>query len=166
MIKEGIQWTVSPHAKQRAWERYGVRFSPRKWVEFCRIMQKEKNLIHLENHGSEGCRFACCFHGQWFFIGCRLYGGHGMVSTFLPAEALTDTDKIILASDNRYKPIGDVSWNVMHQKLSGRTTRNRRTHLSDIQISPDELPPDFDQVGKLLEHKSQKYSIAKSSDDA
>jgi len=113
-------------------------------------MQKKKNLILLENHGSEGCRFACCFQGQWFFIGCRLYGGRGIVSTFLPAETLTDPDKTLLASDDRYEQSDDAAWNVMRPNLSGKTTGDRRTSLSDIQISQEELPPDFDQVGELL----------------
>ena len=151
MNNESITWTVSPHAKQRAWERYGVQFSPRKWTDFCRIMQKAKNLIQLEKSGSEGCRFACCFQGQWFFIGCSLHGGRGRVSTFLPADALTDTDKIILASDDRYEPISDASWNAVYQRLSCRTPADKQALLSSIQIAQDELPSDFDQVGKLLE---------------
>jgi hypothetical protein len=118
-------------------------------------MQKAKNLIQLEKSGSEGYRFACCFQGQWFFIGCSLHGGRGRVSTFLPADALTETDKIILASDDRYEPIGDASasWNAVRQGLSGRTTADKQALLSSIQIAQDELPSDFDQVGKLLAEK-------------
>jgi len=107
-------------------------------------MQKANNLIRLES-GSEGCRFACRFQGQWFFIGCSIHKGLGTVATFLPDEALTDTDKTLLASDDRYEPIGSVSWNAV---------RSKQTLLSNIQITQEELPPDFDQVSKLLENEN------------
>ena len=77
-----------------------------------------------------------------------------MVSTFLPAEALTETDKTILASDDRYDPIGNASWSTERQTLSARITTERRIFLSNIRIAQDELPPDFDQVSKLLDKES------------
>jgi hypothetical protein len=147
----GALWSVSPHAKQRAWERYGVVFSPQKWADFCGTMQKEKRSIRLGSDGSGGCRFACYFQGTWFLVGCSLHGKGGTVSTFLPAEALTDTDKIILLSDDRYERIGNDSWGIIHQRLPHAIAAARRTALPDVQISQEELPPDYEQVGELLE---------------
>jgi hypothetical protein len=148
--QETANWIVSPHAKQRAWERYGIVFPPQKWANFCNTLQKEKFSIRLGNDASGSCRFACYFQGTWFLVGCSLHRQSGIVSTFLPADALTETDKIILQSDDRYRRVGNDPWNIMFQRLSGGAVAGKRTTLPDIRISQEDLPPDFEQSEKLL----------------
>jgi len=127
--KDHAAWTVSPHAKQRAWERYGIIFSPKKWTEFCETLQKGKRSIRLETGESGSCRFACYFQETWFLVGCSIHGDGGTVSTFLPADALADGDKIILQSDDRYRRFGNDEWNIMHQRLSGTIMAKERKPL-------------------------------------
>jgi len=158
--KEKNTWTVSPHAKQRAWERYGVVFSPQKWTDFCNTLQKGTHTIRLEGDGSGGCRFACYFRGKWFLVGCSITESSGVVSTFLPADALSDTEKIILQSDDQYNRIGNDMWDVSSQRLLDGTITERRTRLPEVQISPEELPPDFEQIGELLEKQLSKPRIS------
>ena len=149
--QETANWIVSPHAKQRAWERYGIVFPPQKWVNFCSTLQKEKFSIRLGSDGWGSYRFACYFQEQWFLVGCSLHRRGGIVSTFLPAEALTDTDKIILQSDDRYRRFGGDPWNILLRRLPGEVIAGTQTKLPDIRISPGELPPDFDQGEELLD---------------
>jgi len=144
-------WTVSTHAKQRAWERYGIMFSPQKWLDFCDTLQKQKNSIRLGNDGSGSCRFACYFENKWFLVGCSITGMSGIVSTFLPADALTDTDKIILQADDRYHRFGNDAWNIMHQKLPGNLANRKQPNLPEMHISQEELPIDFESFRELLE---------------
>ena len=149
--KETITWTISSHAKQRAWERYDVMFSPQKWVDFCNTMQKGKYSICLGSDGSGSRRFACYFQKRWFLVGCSMHGRVGIISTFLPADALTETDKTILQSDDRYSRIADDTWNIMSQRLLDETGVAKRANRPAMHISQEELPKDFDQVCKLLE---------------
>ena len=148
-------WTVSTHAKQRAWERYGIIFSPQKWMDFCNTLQKQKLSIRLGNDGAGSCRFACYFERRWFLVGCSVTGMSGIVSTFLPADALTDTDKIILQADDRYHRFGNDAWNIMHQQLPGKPVSGKQPNLPEnllkIDISQEELPIDFELFGELLE---------------
>jgi hypothetical protein len=149
-------WSVSPHAKQRAWERYGVVFSPQKWADFCQTLWNGKHSIRLGSDGSGSCRFACYFQKRWFLVGCSVHGRSGIVSTFLPVAALSDTDKTILQSNDLYCRFGNDPWDIVHQKLPGRLDARQRTRLPEIPILPEELPPDFNLVGELLEKHSQE----------
>jgi len=146
-------WTVSHHAKQRAWERYDVMFSPQKWIDFCNTLQNQKTSIRLGSDGSGGCRFACYFEKKWFLVGCSITGMRGVVSTFLPVDALTDTNKTILQADDRYHRFGNDAWNIVHQKLPDDTVREQKTNLLNMHISQEELPIDFELFGELLEKR-------------
>ena len=154
-------WTVSPHAKQRAWERYGVMFSSQKWTDFCDTLQRQKNSIRLGSDGSGSCRFACYFENKWFLVGCTIMGMSGIVSTFLPVDALSDTDKIILQADDRYHRFGNDAWNIMYQKLPGATVKGKQTSLPEMHISQEELPIDFELFVELLE---KRHTILQQQD--
>jgi hypothetical protein len=84
-------------------------------------------------------------------VGCSINGRTSIISTFLPKDALTDTDKAILQSDDRYRQLGDDPWNIMPQRLPVELAARTRANLPTIQVAQAELPLDFDQVGELLD---------------
>jgi hypothetical protein len=149
--QENVAWSVSLHAKVRAYERYGIKFSQRKWADFCSTMRKEKFSIRLENDASGNCRFACYFQGKWFLVGCSLHGNTGIIATFLPPDSLTDSDRSILRFDDRYERIGNDCWYLMNQSFHVEAVARKRRVLPDIPILPEELPPDFEVADALLD---------------
>jgi hypothetical protein len=138
---------VSSHAKQRAFERYGVRFSDKKWKAFSDTLQKGKKAVQLRSDDS-GVRFACYFLGSWYYVGCSTSGA---VLTFLPPNALSDEDKYLLKNDERYQQINDDQFHVFSLNLTPPVSA-RQQKLKPIlpEIGDDELPLDLDRYLEQL----------------
>ncbi|MDR1384952.1 MAG: hypothetical protein LBJ67_14050 [Planctomycetaceae bacterium] len=152
MTKRHIEKNISQHARQRMLERYGEKFSKRKWDAFWQAIQKEKNVISLSS-ASSGCRRACCFQGKWYFFCCN---STGVILTFLPLDALTEEDKSILNNNARYL-----------QSSKRLFVRNSHFVLSDLHVSSKqnislsaidekELPADFDKAEQYLQAESKR----------
>jgi hypothetical protein len=92
------------HAKERAYERYGVEFSFDQWVRFGQALQNPEYTILLPRH-----RKACYFEGRWYLLGCA---ENGVVRTTLPRQALNKTEKQILQSNRLYRWINDDAFRV------------------------------------------------------
>lgn len=145
--RKAISWFVSPHAKQRAWERYGVKFSPKKWCDFCTTIQRGKYSFRLTKTTPGYARFVCYFQQTWFLVGCSTSGRNGVITTFLPIDSLTDADKTLLRSHNLCLHLEDNMQDVRMHLLSASM---RQRMLAETQICPEELPKDFDQIDLLL----------------
>ena len=97
--------TISIHAKERAFERYEIQFSKRKWKLFEQTTRNPKFAIRL--HGE---RLACYFEKQWFLVICKR---DGTVLTFLALENISDIDKHVLKSNEQYQRINDDTFRVL-----------------------------------------------------
>jgi hypothetical protein len=92
------------HAKERAYERYGVQFSFKQWVRFGQVLQNPAYTIPLTH-----CRKACYFEGCWYLLGCA---ENGVVRTTLPRGAITMTEKQILRHNTQYRQINDDAFSI------------------------------------------------------
>ncbi len=130
--------TISIHAKERAFERYGVRFSKKRWESFERTIRNKKYAIRL--HGE---RLACYFEKRWFLIICR---ENGAVLTFLSLKDANDEDRQLLKGDERYIQINDDTFSVLERNstLSVKTQDirlvDRSVDLPSTMLPGDELP--------------------------
>jgi hypothetical protein len=148
MTKRRIGKKISQHARQRMLERYGEKFSERKWDAFWQTIQKEKNVIPLSGTSTD-CRLACYFQGKWYFVCCS---NEGIILTFLPPDALLEEDKNILNNQTRYLRSG--------QYLLERTPSNfvlsdpcvlSKSNIPIPAVDDEELPSDFDRAEQYLQ---------------
>ena len=121
--------TISTHAKERAFERYGVRFSKKRWELFGRTLQNPKYAVRLP-----GDRLACYFEKRWFLLICQ----NDTVLTFLSLEDATDEDRQLLQHDERYCRINDDTFRVLG-----------RNSIPNAIIYPVERSVDLPPVQKL-----------------
>jgi hypothetical protein len=135
---------VSSHAKERAFERYEIYFTRKKLKEFYQTIQNPKKTIKLD-----GNRLVCYFLNQWFLFTCD----NGTVSTFLPREALTDNEKIILKNDSRYRQINNDAFHILESNLESRRTSTLVKPLDlPEEVTDDELPPDVLSAEEQLQN--------------
>ena len=141
--------TISTHAKERAFERYGVRFSKKKWKLFERTIRNEKQAIQLP-----GDRLACYFEKQWFLV---IYKGNGTVLTFLSLEDASDEDKQVLRHDEQYRRINIDAFRVLERNS---TTSEDLRDVGPVErsvdlptmLTEDELPKEvLESAKKLME---------------
>ena len=117
------------HAKERAYERYGVVFSKRQWREFGRTLNHPKYAIRLP-----GERLACYFLKNWYLLVCEK---NGTVMTFLAREDITEEDKLILGNDERYRQINDDAFHVWSsQSTVAMPSRENAVELPDEEELP------------------------------
>lgn len=133
----GISFTI--HAKERAFERYGIMLTPPKWEAFARTIRNVKYSIPLNNE-----RVACFFDGNWYLLACK----NDTVLTFLSPEDATDDDKHRLNHDKRYPQTGVDVFRVNESS----TNRMAILPLEPPASIPDvELPQDvLDAAAKLM----------------
>lgn len=127
--------TISSHAKQRAFERYGIRFTKKRGKSFERTIRLPGN------------RLACYFEKRWFFMICKK---NGVVLTFLSLENVSNEDKQILRQDERYrrtagddafgafKRVTNLSLEMLDVSPAGSSV-NLPTALSVEELSPEVL---------------------------
>ena len=120
--------TISIHAKERAFERYEVQFSKKKWKSFEQTTRSQKFAIRL--HGE---RLACYFEKQWYLVICKK---DGTVLTFLALENISDTDKCVLRNDEQYQRINDDTFRV----LGRNSSLNELPRTLPLPERPVELP--------------------------
>ena len=113
---------ISTHAKERAFERYGIRFSKKRRESFMRTLRNPQCAIRL--HGG---RLACYFEKQWFLLICK---NNEVVLTFLSLEDADDEDRQLLKHDERYHRINDDAFHVLEP------------HSISIAIMPDVCLPE------------------------
>lgn len=128
--------TISTLAKQRAFERYSVRFSKKRWKSFERTLRNPKFAIRLT-----GERLVCYFEKQWFFMVCM---ANGVVLTFLSPEDASDKDKQILRQDERYRRINVDTFRVLLRVSLSILDISSVESSVDLPttLTEEELPPE------------------------
>lgn len=136
---------LSRHAKEQAFQRYGILFTRRMYKDFLRAMRNPKRSIRLDNN-----RLACYFGGSWYLL---VYV-NGQVLTFLPPESLSANDKHRLRYDERYRRTGNDVFQVGAGKFDPPTAITESPELPaglPDSIPDVELPQDIlDAAAKLL----------------
>ena len=138
---------ISTHAKERAFERYGIRFSKKRWELFGRTLRNPKYTVCLQ-----GDRLACYFEHQWFL----LIGKKDAVLTFLSLEDANDDDRQLLRGDERYRRINDDAFQVLGQNsipsvmMQDVCPTERSVALPPV-LTEEELPSDvLESAEKLM----------------
>ncbi|MGL6194147.1 MAG: hypothetical protein ACRC2T_04925 [Thermoguttaceae bacterium] len=141
---------ISLHAKIRAFERYGISFSKKRWEAFELAISNPKYSIRLQDE-----RLACYFERQWFLLICN---GNGVVLTFLSPEDITDVDKQTLRNDERYRRINNDTFRVLERTCVINTEtqeirpKKRSTHLPRT-LPEDELPRSVLESAEIIMRK-------------
>ena len=121
---------ISTHAKERAFERYDVRFTKKRWESFERTLRNPKYAIRLQ-----GDRLACYFERRWFLLICQ----NGVVLTFLSPGDANDEDKQLLRHDERYRRINDDTFRVLDQNsISNMNMRDVYSTECSVDLPPEE----------------------------
>lgn len=94
---------VSSHARQRAFERYGVMLSAKQCKGIYETLKKGKNAVRLKREGV-GFRTVCFFENRWFFLVCNK---QNFVVSFLPKESMTSEERRRLRQDSAYRRINN-----------------------------------------------------------
>lgn len=130
--------TFTIHAKERAFERYGIMLTPPKWEAFARTIRNAKYSIQLDNE-----RVACFFEGNWYLLACK----NGAVLTFLSPKDATDDDKHRLRHDKRYPQTGSDIFRVNSiTQGSPVPPLELPTSIPDVELPQDVL----DAADKLM----------------
>ncbi len=151
--------TISTHAKERAFERYGVRFSSRRWESFERTIDNPKFAIRLQ-----GERLACYFEKQWFLV---IRKENGAVLTFLAPEDLSDEERRLLRHDERYLRANRDTFRALERNsTSGPEPRTvcpaKRPIGLPTTLTEKELPPEMLDSAENLMNKLCKRSSQSS----
>lgn len=133
--------TISVHARERAFLRYGIILSKRRWKAFSRAVADQRKTIRLS-----GDRRACRFEGNWYLLVC---GRDDSVLTFLPWENLTEQEKILLDGDERYRR---TTGGFELPDEAGRPLPDDRSGIAIPETIPEdaELPHDFYDADTIL----------------
>ncbi len=144
--------TVSAHAKERAFERYGVRFSKKRWESFERTVRNPKFAIRLQ-----GERLACYFEKQWFLVICK---ENGAVLTFLNPEDASEEERQFLRNDERYLRSNNDTFRVLERNSASSmgigdirpTERSKERPVGlPSTLAENELPPEvLESAEKLM----------------
>ncbi len=92
---------ISPHARQRAFERYGIILTEKQCKGIYETIRRRKNVVSLGKDGTRN-RFACYYERRWYLVGCS---ENGIVLTFLPIDSLDENMKDRLRNDAVYQRI-------------------------------------------------------------
>ncbi|MDR0871385.1 MAG: hypothetical protein LBN39_11395 [Planctomycetaceae bacterium] len=90
--------TLPVHPKERAAERFGVKFTKKREKRFYKQLEG-RNTIILTKY-----RRAVYFERNWYLITLT---ANGTVTTFLPLEAITEPQREVLRNDVNYRRIND-----------------------------------------------------------
>jgi len=133
---------ISTHAKERAFERYGTRFSKKRWESFRRTVKNPKYTIRLQ-----GDRLACYFEKQWYLLICI----SGTILTFLSPEDANDDDRQLLRHDKRYQRINDDAFRALEQNsISNIKMPTERLVALPSALGEDTLPSDILESAETL----------------
>ena len=144
---------ISTHAKERALERYGIRFSKKRCKSFGRTLRNPKWTIRLR-----GDRLACYFENRWLLLICK---ENSVVLTFLSPEDATDEDRQLLIRDEQYHRINDDVFRVLKRhSISNVTIPDIAQPEYTIDVPPmlpeEELPSDvLESAVKLMKDLCQ-----------
>lgn len=126
---------VSPHARQRAFERYGVMLSARQCRGLYETLRKGKNAIFLTRENG-GFRTVCFFDNRWFFLVCN---ENNLVLSFLPKESLTSEERRRLRHDPVYRRINKDQFGLF-DRVVGLEDLERPAKKSKSTTKPPRKP--------------------------
>ena len=133
---------ISTHARERVFERYGTRFSKKRWESFRRTVRNPKYTIRLQSD-----RLACYFEKQWYLLICI----NDTILTFLLPEDANDEDRQLLRLDERYRRINDDVFRALERNSisSVKIPTERLLALPPVQ-GEDTLPSDILESAETL----------------
>lgn len=134
------------HPKERAAERYDVRFTRKQEQKFYEQLGG-RNTIALPRH-----RCAVYFRRQWYLA---VMAHCGTITTFLPLDALSAADKDRLRNDENYCRINDDQFNVgiavERKEAFPAAVRPQRRKFRVPSVDDSELPADWNEAEILLQ---------------